>query len=424
MGVEQWGRTLAGAGLSPAMARVLSLEQGQTDRLCEYSPRELLRLVFEVFGDQDVLNAYAQAREHQMLMARELQQAEKELDHSKARLAELHHQLTNFLDWRARVQERERLATEVVPVLQWAQERQQLATQAHTLRQGRQRLTRLQAEQADSQKALFDLHTQSQRAQAEQDALAQQTREAFLQLQQATDVERPLEQLLKREHELRSLADKGSDQAALLEHQQQLQAQKQAHEQQLQPLRQQRQHLEQTLAELQGLHATPLPNEARQLRQQLQAQGIAHRFLAEVIDVRTEAWRTAIEGVLRPVRWMVLIDHAEELAAVDAIAERLRYRHYVALADADFTKAVAGKAQGLLAHMGVNPGFPPRCLPGSSTNGRPCAAWTTRPRAAQAKVPGSPRKPTPLMAAVRVRSGYPLLNRCWANKPCKRGATR
>lgn len=357
MGVEQWGRTLAGAGLSPAMARVLSLEQGQTDRLCEYSPRELLRLVFEVFGDQDVLNAYALAREHQALMTRELQQAEKELDHSKARLAELHNQLTNYLDWRARVQERERLATEVVPVLQWAQERQQLAAQASSLRQGRQRLSRVQAEQADSQKNLFDLHIQSQQAQAQQDTLAQQLAQARKQLDQARDVERPLEQALQREQELHKLADKGSDQAALLEHQQQLKTQKQAHDQQLQPLHQQRQHLEQALTELQGQHATPLPSEARDLRQQLQAQGIAHRFLAEVIDVRTETWRTAIEGVLRPVRWMVLIDRPDDLAVVDGLAERLRYRHYVALADTDFAKATAGKAQGLLAHMGVNAGF-------------------------------------------------------------------
>ncbi len=40
MGVEAWGRVLASAGLSPAIARVLSLEQGQTEQLCEFNPRE------------------------------------------------------------------------------------------------------------------------------------------------------------------------------------------------------------------------------------------------------------------------------------------------------------------------------------------------------------------------------------------------
>ena len=95
MGVEAWGRVLSGAGLSPAIARVLSLEQGQTDRLCEFSPRELLRLVFDGFGDQEVLDAYDQAREHQQQLGREMAQAEHELDHSRAQLTELANRVNN-----------------------------------------------------------------------------------------------------------------------------------------------------------------------------------------------------------------------------------------------------------------------------------------------------------------------------------------
>ena len=52
LGIDNWRKRLEGAGLSRAIAKVLALEQGQTDRLCEYSPKELLRLVFDVFGDQ------------------------------------------------------------------------------------------------------------------------------------------------------------------------------------------------------------------------------------------------------------------------------------------------------------------------------------------------------------------------------------
>ena len=44
LGVEAWKRWLEAAGLTRAIGRVLALEQGQTDRLCELSPRELLRL--------------------------------------------------------------------------------------------------------------------------------------------------------------------------------------------------------------------------------------------------------------------------------------------------------------------------------------------------------------------------------------------
>ena len=47
-GVRDYQRILHSAGLSPAIARVLSLEQGQTDKLCELSHKDLLDLVFQV----------------------------------------------------------------------------------------------------------------------------------------------------------------------------------------------------------------------------------------------------------------------------------------------------------------------------------------------------------------------------------------
>src|SRR3569832_1522803 len=51
LGIETYRKRLSHAGLSPAMAKVLALEQGETDKLCEYSPRQLLDLVYQVFGD-------------------------------------------------------------------------------------------------------------------------------------------------------------------------------------------------------------------------------------------------------------------------------------------------------------------------------------------------------------------------------------
>ena len=57
-GVRDYQHLLHSAGLSPAIAKVLSLEQGQTDKLCEYKPRELLDLVFDVFGDKEIGRAH------------------------------------------------------------------------------------------------------------------------------------------------------------------------------------------------------------------------------------------------------------------------------------------------------------------------------------------------------------------------------
>ena len=208
MGVEAWGRMLADAGLSPAIAKVLSLEQGQTDRLCEYSPRELLRLVFDVFGDQEVLNGYDTAREHQQQLSREMQQAEKELDHSKAQLAELQNKVSNYLRWQHLVNERAQLATEVLPVLEWHGQRQKLTERGREHRRARQLATQHKAERAQKNAELLALLHERDAAQADEARLLHERDAAATQRDSTRDFERPLEELTKREAELLALVDK------------------------------------------------------------------------------------------------------------------------------------------------------------------------------------------------------------------------
>jgi chromosome segregation ATPase len=329
MGVEAWGRTLADAGLSPAIAKVLSLEQGQTDRLCEYSPRELLRLVFDVFGDQEVLNHYDSAREHQQQLSREMQQAEKELDHSKAQLAELQNKVSNYQRWQHLVQERERLATEVLPVLEWHGQRQKLTQQLREHRRQRHQSAQAKMERAQKNAELLSLLEARGHAEAEETRLLAERDQAASQRDSSRDFERPLEDLVKRETELLALVDKESDAQALNKHLSELRAQEEALQEQHSDWLQKKKRIAQVLAGLDGQKSPPIPEDARRLRQRLQAAGLGHRFLAEVVEVKSEHWRAAVEGVLRPLRWMVLLDKAaDDLSKADDIASAERYRHY------------------------------------------------------------------------------------------------
>lgn len=328
MGVEAWGRMLADAGLSPAIAKVLSLEQGQTDRLCEYSPRELLRLVFDVFGDQEVLNHYDSAREHQQQLGREMQQAEKELDHSKAQLAELQNKVSNYQRWQHLVQERERLATEVVPVLAWHGQRQKLTERSREHHRQRHQSALAKAERAQKNAELLQLLEARSQAEAEEARLLQERDSAAVQRDNTRDFERPLEDLAKRETELMALVDKESDADALHKHLNELRALEEVQQEKHSNLLQKKKHIAQVLFGLEGQKSPPFPEDARRLRQRLQAAGVGHHFLAEVVEVKNEHWRAAIEGVLRPLRWMVLLDKATDLGKADDIASAERYRHY------------------------------------------------------------------------------------------------
>ncbi|MDR7378723.1 chromosome segregation ATPase [Rhodoferax ferrireducens] len=329
MGIEAWGRVLSAAGLSPAIAKVLSLEQGQTDRLCEFSPRELLRLVFDVFGDQEVLNHYDTAREHQQQLGREMAQAEHELDHSKAQLAELQSRVSNYQNWQHKVQEQERLATEVVPVLEWHGQRQKLTERSREQRRQRQQHRQALAERARQNAQLLELLEVRSQADAHASQLLQERDAAAVQRDSTRDFERPLEDLAKRETELLALVDKESDAEALTAHLQTLHTQEEGLQARHSATLQKRELAAQALSALEGKNTPPHPEDARRLRQRLQAQKIGHRFLAEVVEVRDEHWRAAIEGVLRPLRWMVLLEKADDVAQADSIASADRYRHYI-----------------------------------------------------------------------------------------------
>lgn len=348
MGVEAWGRMLADAGLSPAIAKVLSLEQGQTDRLCEYSPRELLRLVFDVFGDQEVLNHYDTARAHQQELSREMQQAEKELDHSKAQLAELQNRVSNYQRWQHLAKERERLATEVLPVLEWHGQRQKLSERSREHRRQRHQSAQAKAERAQKNAELLALLAARNQAEGEEARLLQERDSAASQRDSTRDFERPLEDLVRRETELQALVDKESDAQALNQHLNDLRSQEEALQEKLSDLRQHKKRLELDLSTLEGQKTPPQPEDARRLRQRLHAAGVGHRFLAEVVEVRDEHWRAAIEGVLRPLRWMVLLDQASDLGKADEIASAERYRHYTV---APGEAVPTGEPHALLAQM-------------------------------------------------------------------------
>ena len=328
-GPDQWRKAFADAGLSAAIARVLSLEQGQTDRLCELSPKQLLTLVFNVFGDQEVLNGYATAREHQQHLAREMQAAERELDHSKAQLAELSNKVNNYLSWQAKIQERESLATEVLPVMQWAQERESLHETSLKLRKQRHSQRSLHTQARERQAQLLALLQSSEKAKAEEDALSGRVKTAYDDFQSAREAELPVENLLKEKASLEQLASAETDSIALQSHLEKLRGELQPLEiQRLESLQKQDQ-LTQDLYRLEGQKAPQLPPEARQLRQRLQDKKIAHSFIAEIASIESSAWRNAIEGVMRPHRWVVLLENASDLSAADSIASQLRYRHYL-----------------------------------------------------------------------------------------------
>lgn len=329
LGVEAWRKRLAAAGLTPAITRVLSLEQGQTDRLCEYNPRELLKLVFDVFGDQEVLDRYEQARGHQQNLAREVEQAERELAHARALLAELQTRVNSYRQYQLKLRERERLATEVVPVMQWAEQRARLAQGLGELRRQRLHAAGESRRRSIQRAQLLVLFEALQAAERRVPELAGQRDTALQHQQGAREAEQPVDALVKREQELAALAKVEGDAQQLAQRLQRLSTQQNDLRQQWTRVKDLEAKANEALNELSGQRLLPPPPDVTRFRRSLEAAGIGHHVLADVIEVLDDTWRAAAEGVLRSAPWVVVLHASADEAQALALAERERYRHYV-----------------------------------------------------------------------------------------------
>ena len=383
LGVEAWRKRLEAAGLTRAIGRVLALEQGQTDRLCELTPKELLRLVFEVFGDQEVLDRYEQARSHQLQLTQEVDKAAQELAHTQAQLSDLANRVSSYRLREAKIKERERLATEVLPVMRWREARDKTALDSRELH--RQRLfAAADARELSAQRAaLHGLFAAQEAAQTRLAALETERRDARAAFDTARDAERPVEALAKREDELRALADVESDAAALAARTQALAAEQARLRGDYTRVNDKAERAQAQLAELAGKKLPPAPPEVAPLKRALDEAGIAHHFVADCIDIADEAWRAAAEGLLRPSRWVVVLKARSAEGRAFDIAAKQRYRHYVV---SDTATAGTAPVGSVLAALKVTAPLPSwllrelggiRCVASTEEGARVGGEWIT-----------------------------------------------
>jgi len=276
LGVETYRKRLANAGLSPAMAKVLALEQGETDKLCEYAPRQLLDLVFQVFGDKEVLDAYDEAKRHQRDTETELQRFEAELESSKTNLHMHDSQLSD--------------------------KRADLALRANTLSAAQQNEASLETEKSTLESKLQEINSKL----------------------------KPQESLLEQKLRLQKLAaDAGADISEVT-------TALQENEAALSRLRQTRDGIssrlatdKETISALQGKAAMPEPENVRAMRRAMSEAGIGHVMLPDIVEVSDARWQAAVEGILRSYAFVMLLDNPRDAAAAYRLGEKERYGHFI-----------------------------------------------------------------------------------------------
>ena len=330
-GLRDYQNRLAWGGLTPAIAKVLALEQGDTDKLCEYTPRGLLDLVFDVFGDKEVLDNYQSAREEQNNGTRELESLGVDLDRLRAQAEARRLEADRYLEWKQLSDEARALETEIVPRLEVTELRRDITAERGDLsflemehqscRLGvevaRAQLERVQAEKQDGDKLVSTARSLEKEAEAAHLA--------------AHDRLRDLEKLLAERDKLRErvAAEHGKD-ALTLEKEYEVAEVEHAR------LRHEEKHLlagfeEKTdhLRAARERRGPPTDPEVARFRRLLQDAGIAHQTLSEILEVTDAGWQSAVEAVLKPFRHVILLDKESDRHQAWALGERERFRHFI-----------------------------------------------------------------------------------------------
>ncbi|SMF02001.1 ATP-binding protein [Pseudogulbenkiania subflava] len=330
LGVQEYRRRLEMAGLTPAVAEVLALEQGDTDKLTEYSPRQLLDLVFQVFGDKDVLDNYQRAREEQRATEQELEVLTRQEEVLEGRVETMKTRANRHLEWRQLQHNIARLRDEALPVLGYLDGKASFAGVWRGYRSGYHALNRASAEHAETLELVARLKAAEVAADAARVA-AESARQAAQDAFMTTKSEHAgVAGQLKERDRLQALAGKeyGADAAALAEQLSGLRDRADTLKDGLRALKQQREEKSQQLESLE-LGRSRAPDEVRNFRAALDEAGIGHAMLSELVEVTDARWQGAVEALLRPYRHVVLLDDSDDRRAAWQLGERHRYRHFV-----------------------------------------------------------------------------------------------
>ncbi|PAS97280.1 MAG: chromosome segregation protein SMC [Candidatus Dactylopiibacterium carminicum] len=331
VGLRDYQSRLAYAGLSPAIAKVLSLEQGDTDKLCEYSPRALLDLVFDVFGDKEVLDNYQAAREEQKTAQRELEALALDLEKLKAQAEARRLEADRFLEWRELRAEATVLEAEAIPRLEVAELQTEVISWREKLRRARHEVTDAIETRRLSEERVAALA--GEKAQAEDQLTEANTRLKDIDGQwlAARDALRDVEKKLAERDALRERVAREHGEAALGSEDAAANAYNdwQAARTKVRELTARFEEVTARLREAQGKGGAPQDHKVQRFRAALNEAGIEHRLLAEITEVTDASWQGAIEAILRPYRSLILLEQEGDRTEAWALGERERFRHFV-----------------------------------------------------------------------------------------------
>lgn len=329
-GPEEYGKNLHSAGLPRTLLKILALEQGETNKLCQKSPTELLKYLLEIQGDKQTLDRYSDALENYRASEKELfVQGQKELAMEK-NVLDHERKAVDAATYHAKVGELERLRRETLPKAIYKDIQGRSAELQALIGVEENKLKALVETGLTLDAEIAKLIAYDQAGLVEIAAIRDTSRRLAKE-KEKFDLEyggiaRELEGLEKLREEVANITpEDGEALSKLLEDKRKGAAKfalhfDEAHDKVLALLDEAR--------ELENQKGIVFPREVAELRRALETEGIKHSLVAEMIDVKQPEWQLAIESTLGGSRFAVVVDHKNSLRARE-LARQKKYRFFI-----------------------------------------------------------------------------------------------
>ncbi len=333
LGPEEYSRALEEAQIPRTLLKILALEQGETHRLAQRSPEQLLEYVLELQGDKQVLDRYAEARSTYIGGQRDLEDFENRLKSMAMHVDLLRRDADAIRELQALQAQELELRDVRLPAARLKGTLRELAE----LQREEDRATALARAAEAAVGGFGQEELDLKQASAELKATIEAKRRHYDQL--LKDKERldgNYRDLRRFEQELAELQAAGAPMGAVAEvealraEQQKLTAAEAGTRRELQQVIAQISELRAELSTLDTGRSRRAPPEATAaVLRELAREGVTGTLVADCLEIEEPEWQVAVESVLGNARFTVLVPPEHELAG-RKIGQRLKYRNYIA----------------------------------------------------------------------------------------------
>jgi chromosome segregation ATPase len=329
-GPEEYAKTLHAAGLPRTLLKILALEQGETNKLCQKSPQELLKYLLEIQGDKATLDRYSDALDNYRASDKELfVQAQKALAMER-NLLEHEKKATEADTFHQKSAELERLRSQDLPKAVY----KDLKSRANELQSligvEESKLNAIKQSRESIDEQVLKLIADDENVNSDI-AQIRETSRSLAREKEKYDLEyggilRDLEGFEKLKDEVGNIEPENVEELSRLVEDRRKQAAKfanqfdEAHEKVLALLAEAR--------ELESKKGIVFPREVAEIRKALDDANIKHVLMAEMIEVREPGWQMAVEATLGGSRFSIVVDRKDSLKARE-LAQQKRYRFFV-----------------------------------------------------------------------------------------------